>query len=118
MRCPNRRKGYIILRRNIDEEAVWITFFQGKRTQIEGGSVSHCATFRGWRHCQLHHDPLSTELTMKRLLLAFALVGAAFLTGCGVVAAPCRVASAGLKMVPLVGHVAAAPTDACADIID
>jgi Family of unknown function (DUF6726) len=38
--------------------------------------------------------------------------------GCGVVAAPCRVASAGLKMVPLVGHAAAAPTDACADVID
>jgi hypothetical protein len=34
------------------------------------------------------------------------------------VAAPCRVASAGLKIVPLVGHVAAAPTDACADAID
>ena len=40
------------------------------------------------------------------------------LSGCGLMAAPCRVASAGLKMVPLVGHVAAAPTDACADIID
>lgn len=40
------------------------------------------------------------------------------LGGCGVAAAPCRVASAGLKMVPLVGHVAAAPTDACADVID
>ncbi|WP_454874879.1 DUF6726 family protein [Paraburkholderia xenovorans] len=40
------------------------------------------------------------------------------LTGCGLAAAPCRVASAGLKIVPLVGHVAAAPTDACADVID
>lgn len=56
--------------------------------------------------------------TMKRLLLAMTVLGAALLSGCGVVAAPCRVASAGLKMVPLVGHVAAAPTDACADIID
>jgi hypothetical protein len=43
---------------------------------------------------------------------------AAVVSGCGVVAAPCRVGSAGLKMVPLVGHVAAAPTDACADVID
>ncbi|MDN7176531.1 hypothetical protein M0D69_00525 [Caballeronia sp. SEWSISQ10-4 2] len=42
----------------------------------------------------------------------------ATLAGCGVAAAPCRVASAGLKMVPLVGHVAAAPTDVCADVID
>ncbi|MFM0504445.1 DUF6726 family protein [Paraburkholderia caffeinilytica] len=40
------------------------------------------------------------------------------MTGCGLAAAPCRVASAGLKIVPLVGHVAAAPTDACADVID
>jgi hypothetical protein len=45
-----------------------------------------------------------------------SLIGA--LSGCGVVAAPCRVASAGLKVVPLIGHIAAAPTDACADVID
>jgi hypothetical protein len=42
----------------------------------------------------------------------------AVLSGCGVAAAPCRIASAGLKIVPVVGHVAAAPTDACADVID
>lgn len=46
------------------------------------------------------------------LLLCIAL------TGCGVVAAPCRIGSAAIKMVPLVGHVAATPTDACADAID
>jgi hypothetical protein len=40
------------------------------------------------------------------------------LAGCGAVAAPCRVGSAALDIVPLVGHVAAAPTDACADTID
>jgi hypothetical protein len=40
------------------------------------------------------------------------------LSGCGLAAAPCRIASAGLKIVPVVGHVAAAPTDACADVID
>ncbi len=55
---------------------------------------------------------------MKRLLSGLSLLVVALLSGCGVAAAPCRVASAGLKMVPLVGHVAAAPTDACADIID
>jgi hypothetical protein len=49
--------------------------------------------------------------------LALALCGAV-LSGCGLAAAPCRVASAGLKVVPVVGHVAAAPTDACADVID
>lgn len=46
----------------------------------------------------------------------FSLAGA--LSGCGLAAAPCRVASAGLKIVPLVGHIAAAPTDACAGVID
>jgi hypothetical protein len=48
----------------------------------------------------------------------FILIVAVTLSGCGVVAAPCRVTSSGLKAVPLVGHVAAAPTDACADVID
>lgn len=51
-----------------------------------------------------------------RWLIVLACAGA--LSGCGLAAAPCRVASAGLKIVPVVGHVAAAPTDACADAID
>ncbi|WP_423379517.1 DUF6726 family protein [Burkholderia sp. LMG 32019] len=50
--------------------------------------------------------------------LGVVLALAASLAGCGVAAAPCRVASAGLKIVPFVGHLAAAPTDACADVID
>jgi hypothetical protein len=57
--------------------------------------------------------------TAARLLavgLSFALCAA--LSGCGLAAAPCRIVSAGLKIVPLVGHVAAAPTDACAGAID
>jgi hypothetical protein len=49
----------------------------------------------------------------------FAIIGlGSLLSGCGVAAAPCRVGSAVLDMVPLVGHVAAAPTDACASVID
>ncbi|AIO31424.1 hypothetical protein NUV26_31515 [Burkholderia pseudomultivorans] len=60
---------------------------------------------------------------MTSMLLRIGKLGAALalfagLAGCGLAAAPCRVASAGLKIVPLVGHVAAAPTDACADVID
>lgn len=51
-----------------------------------------------------------------RQVVAMALLLA--LGGCGLFAAPCRVASAGIKIVPLVGHVAAAPTDACSDVID
>jgi hypothetical protein len=38
--------------------------------------------------------------------------------GCGLLAAPCRVTSAGLKIIPGVGGVLAAPTDACAAAID
>ena len=53
-----------------------------------------------------------------RTKLVIAVLLCAALAGCGVVAAPCRVTSAGLKMVPLVGHPAAAPTDACAEVID
>jgi hypothetical protein len=51
-------------------------------------------------------------------LLASAIGLMTALSGCGLAAAPCRIASAGLKIVPVVGHVAAAPTDACADVID
>ncbi|CAG4901810.1 unnamed protein product [Acidocella sp. C78] len=40
------------------------------------------------------------------------------LSGCGLAAAPCRVTSAGLKIIPLIGPVAAAPSDACANAID
>jgi hypothetical protein len=40
------------------------------------------------------------------------------LSGCGLAAAPCRVSSAGLKIVPVVGQVAAIPTDTCANVID
>ena len=40
------------------------------------------------------------------------------LSGCGLAAAPCRVGSAVLKIVPIVGHIAATPTDACAGAID
>ncbi|WP_200828764.1 DUF6726 family protein [Caballeronia choica] len=55
---------------------------------------------------------------MKLCVLAALCAACLGLSGCGVAAAPCRVTSAVLKAVPLVGHVAAAPTDACADIID
>ena len=52
---------------------------------------------------------------MARVVLLLSLL---ILSGCGLAAAPCRVTSAALKIVPIVGHAAAAPTDACADIID
>jgi hypothetical protein len=40
------------------------------------------------------------------------------LSACGAVAAPCRVGSAALRVVPLAGGIAAAPTDGCAAAID
>jgi hypothetical protein len=57
---------------------------------------------------------------MSKMILCIAalLLLLPALSGCGVAAAPCRVGSAVLDMVPLVGHVAAAPTDACANAID
>jgi hypothetical protein len=58
------------------------------------------------------------RITQTRLRIAVVLLAGAMLSGCGVAAAPCRIASAGLKIVPLVGHVAATPTDACAEAID
>ncbi len=54
------------------------------------------------------------HIAVRAALLAIT----AGIAGCGAVAAPCRVGSAVLDIVPLVGHVAAAPTDACADVID
>lgn len=46
------------------------------------------------------------------------LTAAASLAGCGVVAAPVRVTSAAVKVVPVAGDVAAAPLDVTADVID
>jgi hypothetical protein len=51
-------------------------------------------------------------------MLKLTLVLCLALTGCGLAAAPCRVSSAVIKVVPIVGHPAAAPTDACANVID
>jgi hypothetical protein len=68
------------------------------QVSVEGILVRH---FRSW-------------FTLSAFLLASLMP----LAGCGLVAAPCRVGSAALKIVPLAGQVAAAPTDACADVID
>ena len=52
------------------------------------------------------------------MMRAIALMAALMLSGCGLAAAPCRIGSAALKIVPVVGHAAAAPTDGCAAVID
>ncbi|CAG9270755.1 Putative lipoprotein [Paraburkholderia caribensis] len=53
-------------------------------------------------------------------LAMWSAVGAAVLPldGCAVAALPCRLTSATLKILPVVGHVAATPFDACAAAID
>ncbi len=55
------------------------------------------------------------QARMRTFLL---LLTSLMLAGCGVAAAPCRVTSAVIDMVPIVGHAAATPTDACAEAID
>ncbi|WP_189050028.1 DUF6726 family protein [Aliidongia dinghuensis] len=55
---------------------------------------------------------------MIRFRLLALLLAAVSLAGCGAAAAPCRITSAVLDIVPIVGHAAAAPTDACATAID
>jgi hypothetical protein len=59
------------------------------------------------------------ETSMPISFHALAMIaGLLLLAGCGATAAPCRVASAGLEVVPVVGGVLAAPTDGCAAVID
>jgi len=55
---------------------------------------------------------------MSILIRVAALLLLPFLAGCGLVAAPCRITSAVIDIVPVVGHTAATPTDACANTID
>jgi hypothetical protein len=48
----------------------------------------------------------------------FLLMALLALSGCSILAAPCRITSAAVGWVPVVGGVAAAPTNACGDVID
>jgi ABC-type uncharacterized transport system auxiliary subunit len=63
--------------------------------------------------------PLTNRIQSRRLLgVMLILAAAASLAGCGVVAAPVRVTSAAVKVVPVAGDVVAAPLDVTADTID
>ena len=55
---------------------------------------------------------------MRVLIRITGLLAFGALDACGLFAVPCRVTSVGLKVVPVVGQVAAVPTDACANAID
>jgi hypothetical protein len=56
--------------------------------------------------------------TMLYLRVMMALMAAAGLAGCSVAAAPVRVTSDVVKVVPVAGPVVAAPLDVTADVID
>jgi hypothetical protein len=65
---------------------------------------------------------VSTPKILDRFIRAAAwlTLGAALLPlgGCAVAALPCRLTSATLKIIPVVGHAAAAPFDMCSSAID
>jgi hypothetical protein len=74
-----------------------------------------------FHHGQSHHKiagRVFEEKIMNRVKKIVLLFSCILMGGCGVLAAPCRVASAVIKVVPVVGHAAALPTDACAAVID
>jgi hypothetical protein len=63
--------------------------------------------------------PLTYRIRPGRLLgVMLILAAAASLAGCGVVAAPVRVTSAAVKVVPVAGDAVAAPLDVTANTID
>jgi hypothetical protein len=59
--------------------------------------------------------PFNRRPSVSPLISVILLVT---LSGCSVLAAPCRISAAVVKTVPVVGKVVAVPLDACADIID
>ncbi len=89
-------------------------------------AVNGAAPARRWRGARALTRTARVwfDAIMKTGILRCASLVALFaslaggLSGCGLAAAPCRVTSAGLKIIPLVGPVAAAPSDACANAID
>lgn len=54
----------------------------------------------------------------RPMAVLLILAAAAALSGCGLVALPFRATSAVVKVVPVAGHVAAAPLDVTANAID
>ncbi|KAA1005811.1 hypothetical protein PQR02_29405 [Paraburkholderia sediminicola] len=65
---------------------------------------------------------MSTSRNSDRFIrvAAWLTLGAALLPlgGCAVAALPCRLTSATLKIIPVVGHAASTPFDMCASAID
>jgi hypothetical protein len=75
-------------------------------------------SIRSGESARQHRDATFKHLRCAHGPIALAILLAASLSGCGVAAAPCRLISAALKTIPVVGHRAATPTDSCAAAID
>jgi hypothetical protein len=64
-------------------------------------------------------DTLAPQRTRRPTIsLLVSAILLTTLSGCSVLAAPCRISAAVVKTVPVVGKAVAVPLDACADIID
>jgi hypothetical protein len=62
--------------------------------------------------------PVFHATSRPSLALILSAIAIVTLSGCSVLAAPCRISAAVVKTVPVVGKVVAVPLDVCADIID
>ena len=62
--------------------------------------------------------PALIATSRPSLALILSAIAIVTLSGCSVLAAPCRISAAVVKTVPVVGTVVAVPLDVCADIID
>jgi hypothetical protein len=62
--------------------------------------------------------PALIATSRPSLALILSAIAIVTLSGCSVLAAPCRISAAVVKTVPVVGKVVAVPLDVCADIID
>ena len=104
-----------------------------QRTSVDGHEIAanepqsltlasaHSAHEAAMIEIHSHHETIAIARAVpsrQTTNVVLMVLACAALTGCGLVAAPCRVASAGLKIVLFVGNVAAAPTDGCAEVID
>ena len=61
---------------------------------------------------------MANQMVLSSARVIVLMLATLVLAGCGAAAAPCRVGSAALKIIPFVGHTVATPTDACAEAID
>ena len=67
--------------------------------------------------CDRKNAAMSMSKTKAWGLIA-VLLTLPVLSGCGAIAAPCRVAEAGARAVPVVGGAVGAVFEACADVLD